>query len=94
MAGLLAVCMMPANTKACAKRGQRYVQSTCRYSVGLARPRGSNPLSPGRDPSSHEGLSVLGSQRASAPHSFHQSQKSCGLAQEASSSSSGRKYRM
>ena len=68
MAGLLAVCMMPANTKACAERGQQYVQSTCRYSVGLARPRGSNPLSPGRDPSSHEGLSVLGSQRASAPH--------------------------
>ena len=39
---------------------------TCRYSVGLARPRGSNPLSPGRDPSSHCGLSVLGSQSASA----------------------------
>lgn len=39
---------------------------TCRYSVGLARPRGSKPLSPGRDPSSHEGLSVLGSHSASA----------------------------
>ena len=95
MAGLLATCMMPASTKACAERGQHHVESTCRYSVGLARPRGSNPLSPGRDPSSHEGLSVLGSQRASAPDKFPLSRKSsaAGLLKEATSRSSGRKCR-
>ncbi len=41
------------------------VPHACRYSVGLARPRGSKPLSPGREPSNQAGLSVLGSQRAS-----------------------------
>jgi hypothetical protein len=40
--------------------------STWRYSTGLESPRGSNPLSPGKDPSNHPGLSVFGNQRGSA----------------------------
>jgi hypothetical protein len=38
----------------------------CRYSVGLARPRGSKPRSPGKLPSNHAGRVVLGSHRPSS----------------------------
>ena len=37
--------------------------------MGLERPRGSNPRSPGSDPSSHEGREVLGSHRPSSTRS-------------------------
>ena len=40
---------------------------TWMYSVGLERPSGSKPRSPGSEPSSHAGLSTLGSQSASPP---------------------------
>lgn len=43
-----------------ARRGR-----ACRYSFGLARPRGSKPRSPGSVPSSQAGRSVLGSHRSS-----------------------------
>ncbi len=41
------------------------VRCTCRYSVGLARPRGSKPRSPGSDPSNQAGRVVFGSQSPS-----------------------------
>jgi len=57
-------CRLPQGGNAQA-RARPWGGRACRYSLGLARPSGSKPRSPGSEPSSQSGRVVLGSHSAS-----------------------------